>query len=76
MDAKRITDIGAENREVKRANEILLAASSLFAPEPDTTTAVMTAFVTCQHLVDQIKARTPIRKRQYLSDGTSQWVGL
>jgi transposase len=33
-DAKRIKDLEAENRELKRANEILLAASSFFAREP------------------------------------------
>jgi molybdopterin synthase catalytic subunit len=34
------------------------------------------AFAACQRLVDEIKARTPIWKRQHLSDGTSEWVGL
>jgi transposase-like protein len=34
-DAKRIRDLEAENRELKRANEILLAASSFFARELD-----------------------------------------
>lgn len=34
------------------------------------------AFAACQRLVEEIKARTPIWKRQHLSDGTSQWVGL
>jgi transposase-like protein len=34
-DAKRIKDLEAENRELKRANEILLAASSFFARELD-----------------------------------------
>ena len=34
-DAKRIKDLEAEVRELKRANEILLAASSFFAREPD-----------------------------------------
>ena len=32
-DAKRIKELEAENRELKRANEILLAASSFFARE-------------------------------------------
>lgn len=34
-DAKRIKDLERENRELKRANEILLAASSFFARELD-----------------------------------------
>jgi molybdopterin synthase catalytic subunit len=34
------------------------------------------AFAASQRLVDEIKARTPIGKRQHLSDGTSEWVGL
>ena len=33
-DAKRIKDLEAEVRELKRANEILLAASSFIAREP------------------------------------------
>ena len=34
-DAKRIKDLEAEVRELKRSNEILLAASSFFARELD-----------------------------------------
>ena len=34
-DATRIKDLERENRELKRANEILLAASSFFARELD-----------------------------------------
>jgi transposase len=34
-DAKRIKELELENRELKRANEILLAASSFFARELD-----------------------------------------
>lgn len=34
-DARRIKELEAENRELKRANEILLAASSFFARELD-----------------------------------------
>jgi transposase-like protein len=34
-DAKRIKDLEREVRELKRANEILLAASSFFARELD-----------------------------------------
>lgn len=35
VDAARIKDLERENRELKRANEILLAASSFFARELD-----------------------------------------
>jgi transposase len=34
-DAQKIKELEAENRELKRANEILLAASSFFARELD-----------------------------------------
>jgi transposase len=34
-DAKKIKELERENRELKRANEILLAASSFFARELD-----------------------------------------
>lgn len=35
VDAARIKELERENRELKRANEILLAASSFFARELD-----------------------------------------
>jgi molybdopterin synthase catalytic subunit len=34
------------------------------------------AFAACAQLVDLIKERTPIWKRQHLDDGVSEWVGL
>jgi molybdopterin synthase catalytic subunit len=34
------------------------------------------AFAACATLVDRIKERTPIWKRQHLTGGTSEWVGL
>ncbi|CCI83334.1 molybdenum cofactor biosynthesis protein MoaE [Corynebacterium otitidis] len=34
------------------------------------------AFAACAALVDEVKATVPIWKRQLLSDGLSQWVGL
>lgn len=34
------------------------------------------AFATCARLVDEIKQRVPIWKRQHLADGPSEWVGL
>lgn len=34
------------------------------------------AFAACARLVDEIKARVPIWKRQHLADGPAEWVGL
>ena len=34
------------------------------------------AFAACARLVDEIKQRVPIWKRQHLDDGVSEWVGL
>ena len=34
------------------------------------------AFAACARLVDLIKERVPIWKRQHLEDGVSEWVGL
>lgn len=34
------------------------------------------AFAACAELVELIKARVPIWKRQHFSDGVSEWVGL
>jgi molybdopterin synthase catalytic subunit len=33
------------------------------------------AFATCARLVDAIKARLPVWKRQFFADGTDEWVG-
>jgi molybdopterin synthase catalytic subunit len=32
------------------------------------------AFDSCQRLVDEVKARLPIWKRQVFADGTDEWV--
>ena len=34
------------------------------------------AFAACARLVDEIKSRVPIWKRQHLADGVTEWVGL
>ena len=34
------------------------------------------AFAACAELVELIKARVPIWKRQHFADGASEWVGL
>lgn len=33
------------------------------------------AFGACRHIIDEVKARVPIWKREYYVDGSSQWVG-
>jgi molybdopterin synthase catalytic subunit len=33
------------------------------------------AFETCQRLVDAVKARLPVWKHQFFSDGSEEWVG-
>lgn len=33
------------------------------------------AFETCQRLVDTVKARLPVWKHQFFSDGSDEWVG-
>jgi len=32
------------------------------------------AFDACRHIIDEVKARVPIWKKEYFSDGTSGWV--
>jgi molybdopterin synthase catalytic subunit len=32
------------------------------------------AFAICARLVDEVKARLPVWKHQYFSDGTDEWV--
>ena len=34
------------------------------------------AFVACRQLIDEVKARVPLWKRQQFADGTSEWVGV
>jgi molybdopterin synthase catalytic subunit len=33
------------------------------------------AFVACRQLIDEVKGRVPIWKRQLFADGTAEWVG-
>ncbi|WP_078312882.1 MULTISPECIES: molybdenum cofactor biosynthesis protein MoaE [unclassified Mycobacterium] len=33
------------------------------------------AFVTCQRLVDEVKAALPVWKHQFFADGSNEWVG-
>ena len=34
------------------------------------------AFAACEQLVELVKARVPIWKRQYRADGVTEWVGI
>ena len=34
------------------------------------------AFTSCRRLVDEVKGRVPIWKREHLADGTATWVGM
>lgn len=31
-------------------------------------------FETCRHLIDEVKARVPIWKKEFYADGTSRWI--
>lgn len=44
-DRQRIAELEKENREVRRANEILRTASAFFAAELDPSTETMTAYI-------------------------------
>jgi len=33
------------------------------------------AFVACRHVIEELKLRVPIWKREYYADGTEEWVG-
>jgi molybdopterin synthase catalytic subunit len=33
------------------------------------------AFVACRHVIEELKLRVPIWKREYFADGTVEWVG-
>ena len=34
------------------------------------------AFAACRSLIDEIKARVPIWKREHFTDGTAEWLGV
>jgi molybdopterin synthase catalytic subunit len=46
---------------------VVVAAAAPHRPE---------AFAACRDLIDTLKARTPIWKRQHLGDGSAEWVGM
>ena len=33
------------------------------------------AFIACRHVIEELKRRVPIWKREYYADGTVEWVG-
>ena len=33
------------------------------------------AFIACRHVIEELKRRVPIWKREYFADGTVEWVG-
>lgn len=52
---------------VLQIGEVALAAAVATAHRAD-------AFAACARLVDQVKARLPVWKRQVFADGTEEWV--
>lgn len=52
-----------------RIGDVALAAAISTAHRAD-------AFTLCARLVDEVKARVPIWKRQTFTDGQQEWVGL
>ena len=50
-----------------RIGEVALAAAVATAHRAD-------AFAACARLVDEVKARLPVWKRQVFADGTEEWV--
>lgn len=34
------------------------------------------AFDACRHIIDEIKARVPVWKKEHYADGTSGWIGV
>ncbi|MFB9645317.1 molybdenum cofactor biosynthesis protein MoaE [Microbacterium terregens] len=72
-------------REIAEASGLRVAAvhrvGSLAIGDVALVTAVAAphradAFAVCAQLVDLVKERTPIWKRQHLTAGTTEWVGL
>jgi molybdopterin synthase catalytic subunit len=34
------------------------------------------AFAACRHLIDEIKSRVPVWKREHFADGTAEWLAV
>jgi molybdopterin synthase catalytic subunit len=82
-DAERF--LASVCREVAESSGLFVAAAhrigSLVVGDVALVAAVAAphralAFDTCALLIDRIKAEVPIWKRQHLSDGATEWVGL
>jgi molybdopterin synthase catalytic subunit len=62
--------VAAEHRVGSLTIGDLALIAAVAAPHP------AEAFAACSELVELIKARVPIWKRQHFADGASEWVGL
>ena len=74
-----MTDVAAQSHGV-RAVAATHRVGALQIGEPALVVAVAAdhrraAFETCAQLVDAIKARLPVWKRQFFADGGDEWVG-
>ncbi|WP_308159213.1 molybdenum cofactor biosynthesis protein MoaE [Curtobacterium sp. ISL-83] len=67
-------EAGAPVAAVHRTGSLKIGDVALFAAVG--TAHRGDAFSACAHLVDLIKTRVPIWKRQHLTGGTTEWVGL
>jgi molybdopterin synthase catalytic subunit len=77
--AQIVNDVAAQSRGV-RAVAATHRVGTLQIGDPALVVAVAAdhrraAFETCAHLVDAIKARLPVWKRQFFADGSDEWVG-
>ncbi len=77
--AQIVTDVAAQSDGV-RAVAATHRVGTLQIGEPALVVAVAAdhrraAFETCAQLVDAIKARLPVWKRQFFADGSDEWVG-
>jgi molybdopterin synthase catalytic subunit len=74
-----VTEVAAQSHGV-RAVAATHRLGALQVGEPALVVAVAAdhrraAFETCAQLVDAIKARLPVWKRQIFADGSDEWVG-
>ena len=77
--AEIVTEVAAQSQGT-RAVAAVHRVGVLQIGEPALVVAVAAdhrgaAFETCAHLVDAIKARLPVWKRQLFADGSDEWVG-
>ena len=72
--AEIAAETGLQVAAVHRVGHLEIGDSALIAAVAAPHRAE--AFAACSRLVDLIKERVPIWKRQHLTDGVSEWVGL